>query len=296
MKYQLLLLLLFCSVSNILLAQTETIREESWGVEFKIQEGWQYKVNEEGYLMGSNTVPGLMMVLPGSFTTREELLQEANQGIQDNEGAFLQLTGDLSDYKNKGLAGFYAGILEWEKVEAYAIGLLNTKGGKGITCIIITTPDQFSNKHIEQVQLLANSFTFFIPEVPNVVKEWQDWFKEPGGCRLKYLTSSGGADYGGGYSSSSSEETIDLCPTGYFSFSSSSSSTFDINAGFGSANSGDQGDGTWAIDFNDTNAVLVLSCNDGRELNYELTFEDNKTYLDGYRYFVLFDDQGPQCY
>ncbi len=286
--------LLFSTHPLKLLAQ-QKIEEPTVGISFTVSADWQANKTEAGYVLGSNTIAGLIILLPNTFSTKNELIQEAQAGIQDDEGTNLRLKGSVTDFNAQGVAGYYTGTMQLENVEAYMIGLINTKGGKGATCIVVTTPEMFSELHVSELQKIANSIVFSNVVMPAIVEEWNKGLKQPGGCRLKHLTSSSDTDYSGGYTGSSDQAIIDLCPRG-FSYYSSSSSTFDSGSGFGSSNGSNEGQGTWEIDYNGTHAVLVLYFNDGREFNYELTYEDNKTYLNGTRYFLLFDSQGPGCY
>lgn len=277
-------------------AQPQKIREAAFGVAFEVPEGWQYQRTDYGYVMGSNTIAGIMLVTSSPYKTLEEIQQAAYQGIQEEGGTMLSLSGNISSFGTNGISGYFQGTMNWEPAKVYSIGLVGDKGGKGVTCMVATTPQQFSDVHITELEKLAKSFQFFAPEIPAEVKEWEKWFKTPGGCRLKYLTSSGSSDYSGGYTGSSSEATIDLCPNGSFAFSSSSDFSMSIDAGSAFSASNDGGQGTWEVGFNGNHATLMLHFRNGKESEYELTYVDQKTYLNGYRYFVLFDKEGPQCY
>ena len=281
---------------NTLAQQQRLIREPAFGVEFKAPEDWQYQKNEMGYVMGHNSIAGVILITSSPYSNLDEMMQGAYQGIQEEGGTSLQLKGEPVAFGNNGLAGNYQGTLNWEQVTAYAIGLVSPVGGTSVSCMIITTPALFTDKHKSTLESIANSFNFFKPEIPDVVKEWDDWFKTAGGCRLKYLSSSGNSNYGGGYTGSSSEATIDLCPNGTFSSSSSSEFSMSIDAGSAYSGSNDGGVGQWELSFNGTNPVLVLNFNDGQTAEYVLTYVEQKTYLNDTRYFVLFNADGPGCY
>ncbi len=42
--------------------QPRLIREPAFGVEFKAPDGWQYQKNEMGYIMGHNSIAGVIVV------------------------------------------------------------------------------------------------------------------------------------------------------------------------------------------------------------------------------------------
>lgn len=290
------LIITLVTIYNSSAQQPREIREPAYGVGFKAPEGWQYQKNELGYLMGHNSVAGFITVTINPYNTIEAMRQGAYEGIQEEGGTALALQGEPVAYGNNGLAANFQGTMNWETATAYVIGLISPVGGKSISCMIISTPDQFTDIHRSTLESIADSFNFFKPEIPDAVKEWDEWFKTAGGCRLKYLSSSGSSDYGGGYSGSSSEATIDLCPNGSFSSSSSSEMSMSIDAGSAFAASNDGGVGQWELSFNGTHPVLVLNFNDGQMAEYVLTYVEQKTYLNDTRYFVLFDADGPGCY
>jgi hypothetical protein len=69
-----------------------------------------------------------------------------------------------------------------------------------------------------------------------------------------------------------------------FSYYDSQSSSFDINSGFGSANSSDEDRGRWEVKSDATgNALLLLNYNSGREFEYRIGNRDHKTFLSNTR-------------
>lgn len=296
MRYLILTNLLAIAITCVSIAQPKKVREASFGAAFEVPDGWQHQRTDYGYVLGSNTLSGIMLVIASPYKTLEKMRQAAYQGIQEEGGTQLTLSGELKPFGANGISGYFQGTMNWEHAKAYSIGLASDKGGKGVTCLIVTTPDLFSSEHVSELEKLAGSFTFFEPEIPDEVKEWEKWFKTPGGCRLKYLTSSGSSDYSGNYSGSSSEATIDLCPNGSFSYSSNSDFNVNSDAGSAFSASSDDGEGTWELGFNGRLPVLILNFRNGNQSEYELTYKDQKTYLNGTRYFVLFDNEGPKCH
>jgi hypothetical protein len=276
--------------------QSQIIREPAFGVEFTAPDGWQYQKTEGGYLMGHNSIAGMIIVTINPYKSLAEMRQGAYEGIQEEGGTSLNINGDLKSFGKNGLAGNYQGIMNWEQVNAYIIGLISPFGGKGITCMIISTPDMFSEVHKNTLERLANSFKFFKPEIPDAVKEWDVTFKSPGGCRLKYMHVSSSSGYGSGYAGGSTERTFDLCPNGSFSFRYNSDYSISADAGAAANSSNDAGAGQWKLSFDGTNVILEFIFNDGRDWEYVLSYIDQKTYLDDTRYFLLLNDEGPQCY
>ncbi len=133
-KYQLTLsvALSLMAVSQAPAQQPRTIHEPAIGIEFTVPEGWQYQKTEAGYVMGHNNLAGLIIVATLPYKTMAEMRQAAYEGIQEEGGTMLQIEGELAPFGHNGLAGSYRGTMAWEEVKAYAIGVLNPKGGPGV--------------------------------------------------------------------------------------------------------------------------------------------------------------------
>ena len=275
--------------------QSKVITERALGVSFTPPDGWLYEKSGGGYVFGHNSIAGMMVISASDYKTLDEMRAAAMTGINEG-GVSLMLSGELKPFGNQGLKGFYTGAMNGQQVKVYAIGMLHPLGGPGIDCMILTTTEAFGEVHVQTLNRLAKSVEFFKPETPAIVKEWDDYFKQQGGCRLHHLTSSGSSDYGGGYTGSSDEAIIDLCPNGAFGYSANSGISTDFDAGFAYSHSKDGGQGQWSLSFNGVNPVLHLKFHDGREMAFEITYIDNKTYLNGTRYFLLTGKDGPGCY
>lgn len=272
----------------------------SLGISFTIPDGWVGQETGSGYLMGSHTDPGLLMVLPHQTQSLAQLRQEAEQGLVDNEGTALVLDGSVSTYGSTGLQARYQGMLGGQQAKAYVISLLN-EGGTGVTVIAASTPDEFSDMHMAVVEQLSKTVQFTKVAAPEADGEWSELLKN---ARLTYMNSyySSGASYGG-YSTGggySDKEVIDLCAQGYFLHSSTSSMSFDTGGGFGSSHDGSQGAGNWSVIKNSENQpVLLLRFHNGEESQYVITTEESKTFLNGSRYYRTYGthaDDGPNCF
>jgi hypothetical protein len=99
---------------------------------------------------------------------------------------------------------------------------------------------------------------------------------------------------GGGYSN---KEVIDLCAAGYFTKNSRSSVSVDTGGAFGNSSGGGAGAGTWKVVANAAGEpVLKLIYHSGESEEYVLSYQDGKTYLNGYRYYRTYDgENAPDC-
>jgi len=258
------------------------------GVSFTIPNDWVGQEQEGFVLMGSNSIAGIMLMFPSDATTLDQMKVDAKQGLNE-EGVSLQLVGDIKTSNEYRIEADYEGYMNFEKVKCFAIGMINGKGS-GLTILAITTVAQFGESQIKAAKALANSVTFYQPVTSKASQYWLDQIT---GNRLAYLSSSGGSDYGGGYSGSSTRENIDLCSNGSFLYYYNSHSSFSAGnsnlgtlSGFGYANSNDSNEGTWKVISYQTGSFLELTFSNGKIAEYGLS-ENSKgnLLLNGTRYF-----------
>ncbi len=294
------ILLLFPVLSIKAQVRAGDVEYKTLGIRFSIPQGWKGRETAEGFVIGHDSEPGMIILSTHQYKTLEQIKEEAQHGFQDENGTSLQVTGNFNPVGENGIGALYQGMMQWTQVKLYAIGLTNPHG-YGLTIMAGTSDDLYTDKYKRLAESVAASVRFSKPETGPIVDQWKQHLT---GKRLTYMdsyySSSPGIDgmEGGGYSS---EETIDLCPQGYFNFSSSSDVSVDTGGAYGFGASSGQGNGTWEITGNvNGGATLLLNFNNGKVNEYELTYEDEKTMLNGYRYYITdgsySDDQAPKCY
>jgi hypothetical protein len=293
------LLILCLIIPSIYAQQSREIHEPYFGVDFTVPEGWNYQRTEIGYILGHNTIPGIIIVMGNDYKTIQEVEAAAMQGIQDANGTYLMPSDQIVPFGKNGRAGNFNGYLEGQQVSAYLISLVSTSDGKGVTMMAAASPNLFDEDHVYALEALGKSVRFIKKETPPVVEEWKKSLKVPGGARFTYMHTHGSTSYDGNYSGYSSTILIDLCPEGYFNYSSDHDMSVNTDGGYAYSASDGKGNGTWDLETDGTNAVLVLKYNDGKISEYTLTYENQKCYLNGERYFLTFSDageNGPRCY
>ncbi len=277
------------------------IIEKYSGIRFRIPVGWIGQKSEGGYVFGSKTEKGIMLMMPHEYSSLDVLRREAQSGIID-EGTALYLQGKVTPFGKNGLAAKYSGIMQGQQATTYGIGLLSPFGG-GVTILIAVESASYSEKHRKVAEALARSVKFFKPEVPPVAEEWKQRLND---SRLTYMWSyySGGVD--GSYAGGSQKTQIDLCAQGFFRYSDRNEMAVDGGYGSGYNVSGfdagrDKGQGTWQVVGRGRQAVLVLKFRDGRVLEYTLSLEEGKTFLNGKRFFRTYRnapvaEHRPECW
>ena len=143
--------------------------------------------------------------------------------------------------------------------------------GMGVALVAIGPVDQA--EYYRTLITTVASTVRFVPPVPQTAAGSADseWDRTVRGRKLHYLYSSDGY---------TNEEQIDLCSDGSFAKSGG-------GGGFGGGTPGASGawqhggSGRWTI----TNGELVLGYPSGEQESYTLSWDDDKLFLNGYRYF-----------
>lgn len=270
--------------------QTGKVAYPTLGIEFTIPDGWLGQESEQGFLMGSNTEPGFILLSTHTHKHLDAIKREASRGISDGVSMQLQMTGEFNPLSQQAVAAEFSGIVEGQQARAYIAGVINPHG-LGVTVMALTSSQQYSARYAELVGQIVSSLKFSKPETGPVVEEWRQTLQ---GAKLTYMDSyySSGPSYngnmtGGGYST---EIVILLCRNGRFSDSRNSSLSIDSGGAFGGSAGSDQGSGSWNVIGNASGgATLQLNYNDGSLAEYVLEYKDKKTLLNGTRYFRTYD-------
>lgn len=296
MKYIILLFPCFLLIAMAAKAQsTGVVSYKYLGVQFTIPEGWAGQEVQSGFLIGSNTEPGFAFLSTLEAKSMDEIRTLGQLGIMEADGTHLQLQGQLEQISDSSLGGEYSGTLQGSPAKAYMLAVLNPHGN-GVLIMAATSPEQYASTHRQLAIQLANSLVFSKAETPPMAEQWKQKFAN---AKLTYMDSyySSGPGYdgyatGGGYEQKSE---IHLCAQGYFKYNSSSSMSIDTGGAFGNTHGNQGGDGNWEIVGNHQGEpVLRLNFHNGEVHEYTLAYQDNKTLLNGVRYYVTYVNDGPQ--
>jgi len=162
-----LMLICIAATTNTTAQTTGEVNFKTLGIKFIIPDGWVGQEVQGGYIIGHNTEPGFAFLTLHEYTSVAQLEQEAQQGITEQNGTNLSLSGELKPLGKQGIGGEYGGTLEGKKVKAYILGLVNPYGN-GVTIMAAATPEQYSEKHKQVALQLANSIRFSKPETPPI--------------------------------------------------------------------------------------------------------------------------------
>lgn len=279
-KLSITLFAITLTLSQINAQKTGKVEYKTLGIEFTIPNGWVGQEGDGLFIIGSQTVPGLVIVTTNDAKSVDQMKNEARQGIADQNGTNLQVNGSFEDLGNNAVGADLQGTLEWQAVKGYILGMVNPIG-TGVTIMVASTPQQYSDQLKQAAFQIQNSIKFKKPETGPIVQKWKN---EIVGRRLHYLNSyySGGA-IGGGYDD---ETIIELCTSGSFYYYSKSNTTISGD-GISAYNSdGDNGNGKWEVTANvEGQGVLKLNFRNGEVYTYTLSFQDKYVHLNGYKYY-----------
>lgn len=169
-------------------AGNEEAGDELHGYKFRKPATWNHQ-NEAGYiLLGSTTIPGLIIVFPHQSNDIRGLISEMHQGLQE-EGISLSLTGQVQQQSGTTANAYYQGVVQGEQARGYGIGLLNPNGA-GIFILAVSTPDKLGNEIIAAANTICQNTTFFIPRAgdPNLVQHFSGEWAWTNGYRTEWMT------------------------------------------------------------------------------------------------------------
>ncbi len=263
------------------------------GISFEIPNGWFGQETQEGYIMQSQNLPGVILLNTHNYNSLEILKRESAVGMADENGTQLQLSGTVKQINSTTISAYYEGTMEWQPVTSYAIGCMNSYG-EGVVMMVFASTDAFSPQHETALNSLHKSLKFYQAAIPPQVKEWEKLLSN---SSLNYFESyNSGGSVGGGYSM---KRKIDLCAQGYFNYSRSSLVSTGNSGISGYASGSDKGQGTWEIVMGVSLPVLRLEYYDGTVSDYTLEKENNYYYLNGEKHIRATSADGeyaPSCY
>lgn len=293
MKKSFLIIIYFLLNQNLFSQSfTGKVTDSSIGVSFDIPENWNGEKIPQGYIFVSGTEKGFVLITPHNFKSIDEIVENAKLGITENNGTYLTLSENL-EIKENYVSGIFKGFLEGQAATSFARSLLSPFGG-GISVFSFVESESFSENYKSVVNIICESINFSKPVESSLVIEWKQALNN---CRLTYINSYNSGFGGGGIQD---KIIIDLCAQGYFNYYDESQvvmSTEDVS-GYSSGEKNTSG--SWDVIQNSEQIILKLNFADGNVHDYVLSFEGEKTFLNGTRYFRTFKDSNvegtqPNC-
>lgn len=280
-------------------ARQQTLEYKSMGITITVPSGFQYQESEEALVMASISMPNTLFILMmHEYTSVDELKAAADEPYTENNGTRLTRSGDIDQIGSDVIAAPFSGKAGGYPAEAYMLGRLNPYGS-GVSVIGLSVNQSTPMEKLKETVMTINAGLFLREkETPSVVEEW---IEKLSNTRLEYRSSYSSPSYTGGVSGySGSNETYDICQSGFFTYYGSSGTSLSSEnlSVVGNSNSSRQGSGTWEIYADENgNPRLKLSHYDGKVEDYLLYYEKGYLYLDEYKHTIgRGAEYGPSCY
>ena len=257
--------------------EDRTVRDARMGISFSPPAGWKAVKQETGYLLGSDTYRGFILIMAHGYNSLQEMRAEAQGGIVD-EGSemVLQPVSEFKAFGKNGLAGEFSGIVQGQMARAFAIGLISPDGG-GVTIMAAVEEGSYSTEYPGFVRSLASTVSFLRPEAARGA--------EPGDASLmtyfagKYYSYTAGSTISGG---AGTERRVMLCANGRFydstEFSASGTDWGGVNSGRGTAR--------WSIQGDKKAGIITLTRPNGEteRVTYRVTGEAGVILFNGIKF------------
>ncbi len=270
------------------IAGGQVVSDPSMGVRFSVPSGWKYEKRQAVYVMGHMTIPGMILVMPHTSNTIQELQAAASEPLYQADDGQLMVSGLPVILANNMIGADYGGQLQGKQAQGRIVGVVSPHGG-GFLVMAGSDAAGYGPQHAQLAEGVARSMSFSKPQAPPEAAMWK---QKLAGMRVKYFKHGGSSDIGGAYSWSD-ERDIDLCSDGAFQ------STGGFQGSLGTANASaimDPGrqakSGQWAIVGQAGQPALQLRHTTGNVETYVLSADGTKTLLNGVRWYVI---ENPTC-
>jgi hypothetical protein len=254
----------------------EIVKDELNGFEFSKPSGWIHNFVDGQLLLGSNTIPGLITVVPHQSGNIHDMRNEMMQGLQE-EGVYLSLSGNLGEMGSNIISGYYDGYVQGEVARGYGLGVLSPHGG-GVFVLAVSTPDKLGNEIMAAANTIAKNTRFIKPSAgdASLVKHFAGEWMWSNGYRSEWLM---------------------FFPDGSFSdqYEAAYSGNFNDQGGNVTGNWGatnqEKNRGRWTIKgTRERGTIMIVYPNGNRQnYNYEVFVERGQKYyreymINGYHY------------
>lgn len=251
-----------------------------YGIGFKVPAGMRTAIQQgaEGFVMESTE----KQVLGAIYMRREVKLADVKELLSESQdmgdGVVLAVRGRVEEKDGVLRAGYGDGT--YTGYCAAKVG----EHGNGVAFFIAAA--QADEAYIKQkVEELIASARLVPAQESQDEKAWRQLL---GGHKLTYMRSSYSGGVGGSYTGSSTREEISLSADGSFHYYYKDSFSIDTGAsgGYsgGHGRGGDEDRGRWRVELAGANVQLVLE-GENKTRRFNLAYSDQKTYLNGTRYF-----------
>lgn len=243
-------------------------------------------------LLGSNSTPGLMLLLSNPSMTAADIEQGASMGYQD-ESMQLSPTSSPAPITVDGGSGKMVsvqGIADGQQVVGVLAGIARPGGG-GIVLTALTTQESWPQLQPAAEQTIR-SVRLFEPQITARLQQARAALA--GHSLVIAFNNSTVSQNSDGYYTGSAVNSFrawHCCANGQGRYEGARSSSFQGGGMIGSSEgSAGPADGAWSLSESGDGFVLTFQFNDGSSESWTLTLDDSENvYVDGQRAKVTTD-------
>lgn len=252
------------------------VRSSADGLSFVIPEEWLGGLppDSAAVVLGSNTRPGLGMIIMRSATSWQEIESFLMQPQDLGNGVVLSPTA-----RGQQTARGYEITLANAMYTGHAIGRMGDQGNGVI--VFFGGPAADQAYYARLAAGTAELVQFATPGESDTALQWRAHLA---GMMLRRSSSyySGGSD--GSYVGGSSSQALHLCSDGSYAYISHSSVAADAGGGTSGYSGGDGAElGRWTVETIGARDLLSLRSSNGEVSQHVLQAQGNQTYVDGER-------------
>ncbi|MBI4165526.1 MAG: hypothetical protein HY508_07315 [Acidobacteria bacterium] len=270
------------------IAGGNVVNDPSMGVRFSVPPGWKHQKQQTIYMMGHDTIPGMILIMPHTSNSIQELAAAANEPLYQAQDGQLMVTSAPVTLTNNMLAADYGGNIQGKEAKGRIVGVVSPHGG-GFLIMAGADTAGYSPQHAQLAEGIARSMNFTKPQLPPEAAMWKQKLT---GMRVKSFKHGGSSDAGGAYSWSD-ERDIDLCSDGAFQSTGGFQGSLGTAGGSAIMNPGNRTrTGQWTIIGQAGQPALQLRHSTGNVETFVLSANGSQTLLDGVRWYVI---ENPTC-
>jgi hypothetical protein len=272
----------------------EWFRMPDNGVEVQLAQGYRMlKPYQGGYVIGSDTLPGMVLVFPSATVSQEEIDRAATQGLMEGtvqvapSGAPREVSPEGG---GRGVVVPIEGTMEGSPVKGLLAGYRGG-AGNGVAILAVTSPESWPRMQAA-AELMSTRVRFTKPEVSPRLANAR---AELAGKSLVWAYNSNQvAQNADGYYVGSAVNTFEAwhcCANGRGRYEGARSMSYQGGGIFGSSESGPGAwDGSWSLDAQGEDFRLTFRFDDGSSQGWTVSVDAaGEVYVEGRKVQVKTD-------
>ena len=150
------------------------VGDPQWGFAFKPPAGWKYQKSAQGILLGHDTIAGMIIVFPHTYSNLQAIQTGMMEGVQEEE-VVMYPSGQLRQIGSSILSGEYQGMWQGQQARGRGIGTLSPHGG-GAIIVAVTTSDKYGDQLSNPAQEIAQTMRYFQVDNSDLIRHFAGYW------------------------------------------------------------------------------------------------------------------------